>query len=314
MNEYKKRILEARKDFINLNKEQEKELLTIYEYTGNILVDEILSMQESRTQYHKLEMYKVIEDYKKELYYKLNKTIENNIIKSSNIQKDVQLSFIDMIAPNKVTNDALRRSITKISSDTVSNLIAGNYYKDGKTLSNRLWNLTGDNASKIDTLIKTNIAKGASVKDLAAELELYVNPKNVIKAKSFKAGMDSYKISYQAQRLARTSITHAQTETMIQNAKKNPFCKGIKWNLNPSHFSRMHGKKDICDDYDGRTFKPEELPLQHPNCLCYMTEVIEDLDKCIEALKDWSNGKANFGIDEWIKVGADKTSVKIIVP
>ncbi|BAH07948.1 hypothetical protein [Clostridium kluyveri] len=303
MNEYEKRVLHARKEFIALNFQQEKELFNIYKNAGDKLIDEILSMPDSRTRNHKTEQYKIINEYRAELYYKLSKTIENNIRKSSDIQKGVQLSFVDMISPDEATNKALKRTITKVSSDTVRQLIAGNYYKDGKTLSRRLWNITGDNGSKVDMIIKANIAKGANVKELAAELDKYVNPKNRITAKSFKAGITN-KISYQAQRLARTSITHAQTETLIQNAIKNPFCKGLKWNLSASHFLRMHGKTDICDFYDGKVFKPENLPLQHPNCLCYMTEVIEEIDKCIETMKDWSKDKVSpeikSNIDEWV--------------
>lgn len=314
MNEYKKRILQARKEFLSLNLEQEKELFKIYNDADNRLIDKILNMTDSRTKIHNIETYKIINEYRTELFHNLGKTIESNIWKSSDIQKGVQLSFIDAIAPNVKINEALKRTITKISSDSVKQLIAGEYYKDGKTLSKRLWNLTGDNGNKIDAIIKENIAKGANVKELAAELEKYINPKNRITSKSFKAGIDSEKISYQAQRLARTSITHAQTETLIQNAKKNPFCKGLKWNLSASHFTRMHGMNDICDEYNGKVFKPEEVPLQHPNCLCYFTEVIEDMGKCVETMKDWNNGKKNPKIDEWIKDGNDKTSIKVTAP
>ena len=277
MNEYRKRVLQARNEFIKLNLEQEKELFKIYNDSGNKLIGKILNMTDSRTKTHNIETYKIINEYRTELYQNLTKTIENNIWKSSDIQKGVQLSFVDMIAPDVKINEALKRTVTKISSDSVKQLIAGEYYKDGKTLSKRLWNITGDNGNKIDTIIKDNIAKGANVRELAKELDKYVNPKNRITTKNFKAGMDSNKISYQAQRLARTSITHAQTETMIQNAKKNPFCKGLKWNLSASHFSRMHGKMDECDDYNGRTFKLEEVPLQHPNWICYFTEILEDM-------------------------------------
>ncbi|MCH3962984.1 MAG: hypothetical protein LKE46_01800 [Clostridium sp.] len=304
MNEYEKMILDARKQFASLNFEQEKELFNIYKDVGNKLIGEILSMPQSRTRYHKIEQYKIINEYRTELYYNLNKTIKNNVYKSSDIQKGVQLSFVDIISPDKATNEALKRTITKVSSNAVKQLISGSYYKDGKTLSKRLWNITGDNGSKIDKIIKTNIAKGANVKELAAELDKYVNPKNRITAKSFKAGITN-KVSYQAQRLARTSITHAQTETLIQNAIRNPFCKGLKWNLSPSHFMRMHGRRDICDEYNRKVFAPEDLPLQHPNCLCYMTEVIEELDKCVETMKDWSKDRANPGIksniDNWVQ-------------
>lgn len=314
MNEYKKRILQARKEFINLNFEQEKELFKIYNDAADKLIGKILNMTDSRTKIHNIEQYKIINEYRTELYNNLNKTIENNILKSSNIQKGVQLSFVDMIAPDAKINEALKRTITKVSNDTVKQLIAGEYYKDGKTLSKRIWNLTGDNGNKIDAIIKDNIAKGANVRELAKDLEKYVNPKNRITPKTFADGIGGDSISYQARRLARTSITHAQTEVMIQNAKKNPFCLGLKWNLSASHSARMHGKSDVCDNYNGKTFKPDEVPLQHANCLCYFTEVLQDFDECIKTMNNWSNGEINPGIDEWIKAGDDKTSVKISTP
>lgn len=105
----------------------------------------------------------------------------------------------------------------------------------------------------------------------------------------------------QIQRLARTSITHSFSETTIENAKENPFNKGIKWNLSASHSFRMHGKTDICDDYAGKVFKPNEVPLQHPNCLCYFTEENEDIDQAIKELKAWSEGEANPKLDKWIE-------------
>ncbi|AQR95550.1 hypothetical protein [Clostridium saccharoperbutylacetonicum] len=296
MNEYQKRILNARKDFINLNFEQEKELFKIYSDAGDRLINKILNMTDSRTKIHNIEQYKIINEYRTELYNNLNKTIVNNINRSSDIQTGVQLSFVDMIAPDVKINQVLKRTITKVSSDSVKQLIAG------------------DNGSKIDAIIKDNIAKGANVRELAKELDKYVNPKNRVTPKTFADGIGGDSISYQARRLARTSITHAQTETMIQNAKKNPFCKGLKWNLSASHSARMHGKSDVCDNYNGKTFKLEEVPLQHANCLCYFTEVLEDFDKCIETMKDWSNGKKNSKIDEWIKAGNDKTSIKVTTP
>jgi len=211
MNEYKKRVLQARNEFIKLNFEQEKELFKIYNVAGDRLVGKILSMTDSITKIHNIETYKIINEYRTELFHNLNKTIENNIYKSSDIQKGVQLSFVDVIAPNIKINEALKRTVTKISSDSVKQLIAGEYYKDGKTLSKRLWNITGNNGNKIDAIIKENIAKGANVKELAKELNKYVNPKNRITPKTFQDGLGGDNISYQARRLARTSITHAQT-------------------------------------------------------------------------------------------------------
>lgn len=299
MNEYKKRIIKARKAFSKLNKQQERELLEIYEEAARKLVDEICSLPDCRSRNFKIDSLNIINNYKVDLYTNLNTTINNSINKSSNIQRDTQLSFIDIIAPNEYVSEALKINITKVSSDVVRNLIRGDYYKDGKTLSKRLWNITSKNAKDIDILIKVNISKGANVRELARDLNKYINPKNFIQPKTLKVGMDK-SISYQAQRLARTSITHAATQTQIQSAKSNPFSKGLKWNLSASHSSRMNGKMDICDDYSGRVFKAGEVPLQHCNCLCYFTEEIEDIDKIKQELKEWTEGKRNSKLDKWI--------------
>ncbi len=190
--------------------------------------------------------------------------------------------------------------VLNTSRKTVSKLIQGGYYKDGKTLDKRIWNVTKSNAKDIDTLIKVNVARGANARTLAKQVDKYVNPLKRTEAKTLVSGMNS-KVSYQAQRLARTSISHSFAETTIENAKKNPFNKGIKWNLSASHSARMHGKTDECDDYDGKVFKPNEVPMQHPNCLCYFTEENEDIDKVIKELKDWNNGKSNFKLDKWLE-------------
>ena len=301
MNEYQKRVLEGRKQIIELNLEQQKELQKIYEDLSNKLIPEILEMKDCRSKTHQIEIYKAVSRYKTELYYKLNESITDNINKAADIEKGVQLSFVDMIAPNVEVRDSIKKTITEVSSNTVKQLIAGNYYKDGKTLDKRIWNLVGNNAEKIDEIIKMNIAKGANAKELAKELDKYVNPKARTQSKSYKSGINNGKISYQAERLARTSITHAQTEVLIQNSIKNPFCIGLKWHLSASHSERMHGKTDVCDEYDGKIFKPEETPLQHPNCLCYLEQIVENENKAYTKLKDWVENGGSPKIDEWVQ-------------
>lgn len=298
MNSYKKKILEARKQVLKLTIEQEKQIIEIYSKASSKLIDDILDMPDSRTKTHKIDCAKIINNYTKELYENLNNNILENTWESSYIQRKVILDFADQVAPNRHISDRLKNNITKISDNAISVLTAGGYYEDGKTLSKRLWNITKENGKNIDTLIKTNIAGGANVRTLANELEKYVNPKKRLVSKSFKAGINSYKISYNAQRLARTSITHAATETQIQNAKRNPFSLGLKWNLSASHSARMHGKQDECDDREGKVYKPNETPLQHPNCLCFFTEEV-DTEKAIKELKEWSNGASNPKIDKW---------------
>ncbi|WP_243125138.1 hypothetical protein, partial [Clostridium butyricum] len=300
MNPYKKKVLEARKKILQLTIEQEKQINNIYAKSATRLIDEILELPDiSRIRVHDIDIARLLNDYTKDLYKQLYPNIKDNMMESSIIQRQVILDYVDQVAKDRKLSEIVKHNINNYSNTVVKNLVAGEYYKDGKTLSKRLWNLTSDNSNKIDEFIKMNIASGANARKLANDLELLINPSNRIVTNNFKAGFNSYKISYQAQRLARTSITHAATETQIQNAKKNPFNKGLRWNLSASHSARMHGKTDICDDYNGQIFKPEETPLQHPNCLCYFTEEVADVDDAIARINKWVEGNEDKELDEW---------------
>lgn len=300
MNSYKKKVLEARKKILQLTIEQEKQINNIYAKSATRLIDEILELPDiSRTRVHDIDIVRLLNDYTKDLYKQLYPNIKDNMMESSIIQRQVILDYVDQVAKDRKLSEIVKHNINSYSNSVVKNLVAGEYYKDGKTLSKRLWNLTSDNSNKIDEFIKMDIASGANARKLANDLELLINPNNRIVTNNFKAGFNSYKISYQAQRLARTSITHAATETQIQNAKKNPFSKGLRWNLSASHSTRMHGKTDICDDYNGQIFKPEETPLQHPNCLCYFTEEVADIDDAIVRINKWVEGNEDRELESW---------------
>lgn len=312
MNPYKKKVLEARKKILQLTIEQEKQINNIYAKSAARLIDEILELPDiSRTRVHDIDIARLLNDYTKDLYKQLYPSIKDNIMESSIIQRQVILDYVDQVAKDRKLSEIVKHNINNYSNTVVKNLVAGEYYKDGKTLSKRLWNLTSDNSNKIDEFIKMNIASGANARKLANDLELLINPNNRIVTNNFKAGFNSYKISYQAQRLARTSITHAATETQIQNAKKNPFSKGLRWNLSASHSTRMHGKTDICDDYNGQIFKPEETPLQHPNCLCYFTEEVVEVDNAIARINKWVEGNEDKELDSWsTELNNDEDNIK----
>lgn len=298
MNAYQEAILNARKKFLKLNKEQEKELLRIYKELANQLSRDIASCRTSSQEAYLRKLSEIVQVNIQDLNSQLGKVIKDNTETSSQIASTVEKFYYKSITDNVALSTMFNGMVLNTSRKTVSKLIQGGYYKDGKTLDNRIWNLTKNNARDIDTLIKVNITRGANARTLAKQVDKYVNPLKRTEAKTIVNGMSS-KVSYQAQRLARTSITHSFAETTIENAKNNPFCKGIKWNLSPGHSIRMHGKTDVCDDYNGKIFKIDEVPLQHPNCGCYLEEAVEDMDKVIEELKAWTRGETNTKLDKW---------------
>ncbi|NHL37852.1 hypothetical protein FDE95_14840 [Clostridium botulinum] len=299
MNEYQKKVLEGRTEFLKLVQRQEKELLAIYEEASRQISYKLSKAKAGGiTSRYLNELDKSIDRYVLELRNNLSKSIKASIESSSEIASSVQASYFDRIVPREDIKSTFNKMFTQLSSNITKQLINGNYYSDGKTLDQRLWNITNKNARDIDTLIKVSTAKGVDARELAKKLDKYINPYKRIEAKILETGI-SKKISYQAQRLARTSLTHASTETYIQGSKSNPFCKGLKWNLSPSHSSRMHGKTDICDEYAGQVFKPNEVPIQHPNCLCFFTTETVPIEQARDELIAWLNGEDNSKLDKW---------------
>lgn len=301
MNEYQKRVLEGRKEFLKLAQRQEKELLKIYEEASRHVSYKLSKAKPGGlTSRYLNELNKSIDRYILELRTNLSKSVKEGMEASSQIASAVQLSYLDAIVPTEDIKSTFNKMFTQLPTNITKQLISGKYYSDGLTLDQRLWNITKKNASDIDTLIKINVSKGANARELAKELDEYINPLRRITPKTLEAGM-SKKISYNAQRLARTSLTHANTEAYIQGSKMNPFCQGLKWNLSPSHSTRMHGKTDICDEYAGKVFKPNEVPIQqHPNCLCFFTQENIPIERAREELIEWVNGSSNKKLDNWL--------------
>ena len=293
MNSYQKAILDARKQFLKLNKKQEKELLNLYKDLSNQLKIDISNCRTTSSEAYLKNLQKIVNDNIKNMSSDLKNIITTNINTSSEIASSVDYVYYKAITEDVSLLTSINNMVINTSRKTVETLIKGEYYKDGLTLDKRIWNINKSNRNDINKLIEQNILRGANSRKLAKEVEKYVNPFKRTDAKTVVSGM-STKVSYQAQRLARTSITHAFAETTINNAKTNPFNVGLKWNLSPSH-----ERDDICDEYADRIFKPEEYPLEHPNGHCYPTEENIPIYEAIEELKAWTKGESNPKLDEW---------------
>ncbi|NFM46545.1 hypothetical protein FDB72_10430 [Clostridium botulinum] len=321
MNLYQQRILEGRKQFLRLVQDQEKELLDIY-LEASKQISYKLSKAKAGTlnSRYLIEMDRVLKQYTTEIATKLSKYTKEGILTSSQIASAVQLSYIDMIVPRQDIKSTFNRMFIQLSSNITNQLISVNYYSDGGTLDQRLWNIANKNAADIDRLIKINIASGVNARELAKELDAYINPLSRITPKTLEVGMSS-KISYQSQRLSRTSLIHAHNETYVQGSKMNPFNIGLKWNLSPSHYERQvarHGK-DICDEYSTQNnydlgagvYPADKYPVAHPNCLCYPTQENVPVEKARNELIEWVNGRNNPKLDKWLEDYGQEYGIEI---
>lgn len=185
-----------------------------------------------------------------------------------------------------------------VPKDIVESVTTGQVYKGKWSLSSAIWSGIDKHQSDINKIIAEGIAQNKSAYDIAKDLEMYVDPAARKPWDWSKVYPNtSKKIDYNAQRLARTMVSHAYQQSLERVCKKNPFVTGYIWQS--SGDSRTC---PICADRDGEFFKKGDLPLDHPNGRCtFIAEIPDDYDEIAERLADWANGKSDPDIDRWVE-------------
>lgn len=150
----------------------------------------------------------------------------------------------------------------------------------------------------INSIIAKGIAENKSSYDIAKDLEKYVNP-------SAKKDWDwskvypgtNKKVDYNAQRLARTMVSHAYQYSFVQTTKHNPFVEDYIW--------RSAGSErtcEICAERNGKHYAKDKLPLDHPNGLCtFIANTPDNMEDIADRLADWAHGKSDPELDEFVK-------------
>ena len=199
------------------------------------------------------------------------------VLDSDNLAKEMGFNGIftnEYYIPNQVVND----------------LISGRLYEGKWSLSQAIWSDNQKKLSDIDQIIATGVAENKSTYDIAKDLERYVNP-NARKDWSWsKVYPGSNKVvDYNAQRLARTMVSHAYQESFVQSTKDNPFIESYRWLA--SGGDRMC---ELCAERDGQIFAKDELPMDHPNGMCTFEVVIEQsYEDIARSLHDWINDEGD---------------------
>ena len=319
MSYYTDQVIKSRRKNSKLLKVTEQEINEIYSQASEIIKARVKNSRSSITKEYNAAMQSSLKKYRKELNKYLNKTITSAMKETIDNQLMVQFAFWDTVLykDNNLLKSKIKSMMANESIKAYEIVRSGAMYKDKKSLSSRLWNLTGDNIKKIDTLIQSNILAGADAKTLAKQLEKFVNDENIlhsrtkyIKVLDTKTGLLVKRalplpdrmpksISYQSRRLARTSLMHTAHESTIQCAKNNPFTKGVKWNLSATHYDRVKGGCS-CEEYafhdEGLgigVFPVNRVPVSHPNCVCYFTEEVDVLQAREEIIRWLKGGKSS---------------------
>lgn len=147
---------------------------------------------------------------------------------------------------------------------------------DGYTLSERIWRTSGQTRRKIDLFLDERIRQGQGARDMARDLETFLQPGRKLKRTKAPYGTDA---SFDAMRLARTEVTRAHAGAFEAAARENPYVIGLDVVLSGSH-----PRPDICDEAaaggpylfeDGGVPAVYQIPL-HPQCLCSYRNVLVD--------------------------------------
>lgn len=183
-----------------------------------------------------------------------------------------------------------------VPDEIVKTLSTGKLYSGDWSLSNAIWNTHIKARQSINNVVAQGIAENKSAYDIAKDLEKYLNPEAKKDWDWSKVYPGSAKrIDYNAQRLARTMVSHAYQQSFIKVTQNNPFVQDYVW-----HSANSDRTCELCADRDGRHFPKDDLPLDHPNGMCTFEAYIPDsMTQIADRLADWVQGKEDSSLDRW---------------
>lgn len=187
---------------------------------------------------------------------------------------------------------------SNVPVEIVQAVASGQLYTGNWTLSRALWLNTVETQKDVQSIVAQGIIENKSAYDIAKDLEKYVDPSARKDWEWSKVYPGTRKVvDYNAQRLARTMVSHAYQQAFVRTTIKNPFITKYQWQA-----AATERTCEICMERDGQLFDKDALPLDHPNGMCTFLAVIEDsMEDVADRLVDWVHGEADPELDEWAK-------------
>lgn len=223
----------------------------------------------------------------------LNDDIANNITNTmKTVSKQVTYETRSYLKQMGFSDADINNAYFYVPDQIVNNIITGNVYKAKWTLNDAIWGYNKNTHNTINNIIAMGTKENKSTYEIAKDLEKYVNPEarkpsRVIRGwridENGKKVKDKFyfgKVDYNAQRLARTLISHSYQQSIIRESKNDPFVKGIKW-LTSNFHSRVCiicTERSQQNNYGLGTgvYPKDRLPLDHPNGMCTFVTVMDD--------------------------------------
>lgn len=224
----------------------------------------------------------------------LGKSLENTIIR--NMENVVDAVIEDNLGFLAQVDLLVEGAFSHVSRDIVESVITGRIYQGNWSLSRSIWKHNQKTMRDINKIIAEGIAQNKGSYDIAKELEKYVNPS----ARKDWAWSKVYPgtakvIDYNAQRLARTMVSHAYQQAFVRTTQRNPFVTKYRWDSSNSGRTCK-----LCDSRDGVLFEKDELPLDHPNGMCTFIAVMDQpMTDMADRIADWALGGSDPELDDY---------------
>lgn len=290
-------VRKAQKKRMQITRDQEKEIHSIYREIGRELELKLKQHKRDSLTYRWLKDYaKSLRQESKSLYQEIGSIAAANIHDVAQSVTEAERRFYTEACP--ALSERFSDVFSTIPQEMVEELMNGGIYKGFAGLSERLWDYEKQFSRDIQTIINRGILAQKPAFDLAKDLEMYVKPGT---RKPWNWGTVypgvHRQVDYNAQRLARTAVTHAYQLSFQRATQDNPFVEAYSWHS--SNGGRVCG---LCKERDGKSFEKDSLPLDHPNGMCVVTaEISKSLKEIGEELGDWAAGRSHDPeIDKWL--------------
>lgn len=289
-----------------LVRQQQQEIIKVYEKAYKDIIEKGLKKAGG----DKAKIDKLTKVYAEQIYNELELIVKQyNADMSSTIetmQAEIMMSMnIFEKGDYYEFKEAVDKAVNVANRKIVQQMIEGKVYHDGKGLDKRIWDSSKMSGTKMRDAINSCIAQGMGAAEMSQNLKEFAMgghhtwSRNKIREKlgdGYARKYGSGGLDYEALRLARTTLTHQAQISVINSSKINPYLQFVKW-----HSNHQAGRTcQQCIDRDGQLFKIDEVPLDHPNGMCWIQPVYS-IDGKTEAtpeqiakdMKAWAEGSKN---------------------
>ncbi len=170
----------------------------------------------------------------------------------------------------------------------------------GMSLSDRIWQLSGDYIEELEVCLSKGIERGTSAVTLSKRLSKYLKDFEKIKydyTEMFGRAVKIADCEYRSIRLARTEINMAYRNADVLRWQQMDFVVGYEVKR-----SQREYPCDVCEALKGKYPKNFRFTSWHPNCLCFVVPVLCTDEEFWNDVKDSVNSVNDLpeGYKQWV--------------